>query len=465
MGDSEVTSGESDDTPGSVANTHNPGRDWRLYNVILLGFSFMLIFTAFMTCSMAEESILRDARKQSNGTFTGSGYTSLAIIYGVFSVANWAGPSIVAVCGARGAMFMGALLYSLFIASFLKPMTWSLYLGSVLVGLGAGVIWIGQGNFLTLNSDKTTMGRNSGIFWALLQCSMLVGNLYVYFAFKGEMNITSQSRTTLFTVLTAAVLLGTLSLLFLRKPPPRTSEPGSVERPDGPLEALKKSFQLLMTRNMILLCVTFAYTGLELTFFSGVYGTCVGNTLYFQPDNKSLIGLCGIFIGIGEVLGGALFGILGSKTNKHGRDPIILLGFLVHLASFYLIFLNLPAKTPFQTSHGPGPYFFTEKYVAVICAFLLGLGDSSFNTQLYSILGDVYSEDSAPAFALFKFVQSLAATAGFFYSPHLLLHWQLLILACGVVLATLSFFLVEWDCRTRHSDDHIKYSHVQQQVL
>ena len=54
MADSEVTSGESDDAPLSVTNSHNPGRDWRLYNVILLGFSFMLIFTAFMTCSMAE---------------------------------------------------------------------------------------------------------------------------------------------------------------------------------------------------------------------------------------------------------------------------------------------------------------------------------------------------------------------------------------------------------------------------
>ena len=32
------------------------------------------------------------------------------------------------------------------------------------------VIWVGQGNFLTINSDTKTMGRNSGIFWALLKC-------------------------------------------------------------------------------------------------------------------------------------------------------------------------------------------------------------------------------------------------------------------------------------------------------
>ena len=62
MADSEATSGGSDDTPLSVANSqaNNPGRDWRLYNVILLGFSFMLIFTAFMTCSMAEVGLHKD---------------------------------------------------------------------------------------------------------------------------------------------------------------------------------------------------------------------------------------------------------------------------------------------------------------------------------------------------------------------------------------------------------------------
>ena len=58
----------------------------------------------------------------------------------------------------------------IFIASFLKPMVWSLYMGSALVGFGAAIIWTAQGNFLTINSDEDTIGRNSGIFWALLQC-------------------------------------------------------------------------------------------------------------------------------------------------------------------------------------------------------------------------------------------------------------------------------------------------------
>lgn len=44
-------------------------------------------------------------------------------------------------------------------------------------------------------------------------------------------------------------------------------------------------------------------SGFELTFYSGVFGTCIGAINWFGADAKSLIGLSGIFVGLGEVLG------------------------------------------------------------------------------------------------------------------------------------------------------------------
>jgi MFS transporter, NAG-T family, sugar:H+ symporter len=82
---------------------------------------------------------------------------------------------------------------------------------------------------------------------------------------------------------------------------------------------------------MILLAFTFFYTGIELSFFSGVYSSSVGFTNNFT-EAKRLVGLCGILVGLGEVIGGATFGLLGSRTVKHGT--IDKLTIIVHKTSF-----------------------------------------------------------------------------------------------------------------------------------
>ncbi|XP_025087138.1 UNC93-like protein MFSD11 isoform X2 [Pomacea canaliculata] len=434
--------------------------DIRLYNIIVLGLAFMLIFTAFQTCGMVENVVISSATKNSNGTFTGSGYISLGIVYGVFSLSNWGAPSFVAFAGAKMSMFFSSLMYFLFILSFLKPMEWALYLGSALVGLGAAVLWTAQGNFLTINSDSQTVARNSGIFWALLQCSLLFGNIYSYFVFRGQDTITDDSRRLLFIGLSGASFLGSFALLLLRRKPyslnsVRTlnvsqeisdDSMGSIsamQPADTPLMALKKSFHLFRTKEMMILSVVFAYTGLEMTFFSSVYGTCIGQNEHFGQQRKAYLGISGMLIGAGEIAGGVIFGLIGKKTNAFGRDPLVVIGFLTHMAAFLLAFLNLPMNCPYAESFD-STYITSNLYLTLFGSFLLGFGDSSFNTQLYSLIGDMYATESPPAFAVFKFVQSVAACAAFYYGGVIELKWQLLILVAMGTGSLLSFSSIEW---------------------
>ncbi|NWI55963.1 MFS11 protein, partial [Calyptomena viridis] len=427
----------------------------KLFNIIILGVSFMFIFTAFQTCGNIAQTVITNLN---NTDFHGSGYTSMSIIYGVFSASNLISPSVVAIVGPQFSMVVSGIFYSLYIAVFIQPATWAFYTASVFIGIAAAVLWTAQGNCLTVNSDENTIGRNSGVFWALLQSSLFFGNLYIYFAWQGKTHISESDRRTVFIALTVISLVGTV-LFFLIRKQEDTKAPGDEDSTNEILgesssarnkmmravAAFKKSITLSFTKEMMLLSVTTAYTGLELTFFSGVYGTCIGAVNRFGSEEKSLIGLSGIFIGVGEILGGGIFGLL-SKNSRFGRNPVVMLGILVHFVAFYLIFFNMPNDAPIAPMEGTDQvaYMIPSKEVAMLCSFLLGLGDSCFNTQLLSILGFLYSEDSAPAFAIFKFVQSICAAVAYFYSNYFLLQWQLLIMVIVGFFGTITFFTVEW---------------------
>ncbi|XP_009994859.1 PREDICTED: UNC93-like protein MFSD11 isoform X1 [Chaetura pelagica] len=431
----------------------------KLFNILLLGVSFMFIFTAFQTCGNIAQTVITNLNSTD---FHGSGYTSMSIIYGVFSASNLVSPSVVAIVGPQLSMVVSGIFYSLYIAVFIQPATWTFYTASVFIGIAAAVLWTAQGNCLTVNSDENTIGRNSGVFWALLQFSLFFGNLYIYFAWQGKTHISESDRRTVFIALTVISLVGTV-LFFLIRKQEDTKAPGEEDSVNEILgdssmnksaqgkmtravAAFKKSIKLSFTKEILLLSVTTAYTGLELTFFSGVYGTCIGAVNRFGSEEKSLIGLSGIFIGVGEILGGGLFGLL-SKNNHFGRNPVVMLGIIVHFIAFYLIFFNMPSDAPIAPMEGTDDvaYMIPSKEVAIFCSFLLGLGDSCFNTQLLSILGFLYSEDSAPAFAIFKFVQSICAAVAYFYSNYFLLQWQLLIMVVVGFFGTITFFTVEWE--------------------
>lgn len=315
-----------------ISNTKN-------LNVFLLGLGFLLTFAAFQTMGNIQAVILDSASDpHSSGYvpgFKGSGYTSLAIIYTVFSLANWLAPPIVALLGPRPTMVLGSLLYLLFIGQFWHPNTFVLYGCSALLGFGAALVWTAQGNFLTINSEPETMSRNSGVFWAMLQTSMLVGNTFVFFQFRGRTDVDTATRSTVVAFLLGVCAAGVAVLAALRPTPwvlassgppavgssARSSPVSAPDALDTPDQAFWRSWKLLWTPDMLLLSVAFLYTGLELTFFSGVYGPCVGFTKRLGENSKSLVGIHGIMVGLGEIAGGLLFGIFGhTMNNKYMSD-------------------------------------------------------------------------------------------------------------------------------------------------
>lgn len=245
----------------------------------------------------------------------------------------------------------------------------------------------------------------------MFQMSLFLGNTFVYFVFQGKEKIDEDTRLLVFSVLIGVAILGIVFLVCLRRAHvPETvsaidAEDKEIEIVLTPVETLKNAVRFFFTRDMLLLSVCFLYTGLELSFFSGVYSPSIGFTLEIGSNAKQLVGMSGILIGAGAVLGGATFGILGKKTNRWGRDPIVIMGFILHMIAFFLIFLNLPNDAPFGDTHEVSFLNPPRVWIALLCSFLLGFGDSCFNTQIYSLLGGVFTSKSADAFAIFKFTQ------------------------------------------------------------
>ncbi|KRZ41444.1 UNC93-like protein MFSD11, partial [Trichinella pseudospiralis] len=230
------------------------------------------------------------------------------------------------------------------------------------------VAWVGQGNYLTLASDKATVGKNAAIVWAIFQLSLPTGGLFLYSQFRdGSSEMSSDTVRLIFIVFTCMAVVGTALFALLKQMRPEEQlerlleyesdrESPSVDsvavtvvkKRHTVIEEIVQTFKLLQSGNMICLVVVFLYSGILLTFWSGVYGTCLTFTRQFTVSTKVLLALNVIFVGLGESLGGLVFGLITSTIESMGRPVVIILGGIVNVLSFFLIFLFIPSLSPFQ---------------------------------------------------------------------------------------------------------------------
>nr|XP_018916429.1 PREDICTED: UNC93-like protein MFSD11 [Bemisia tabaci] len=421
--------------------------DSRTINICGVGICQLLLFSGYFALLDLQKTLLASAHDD-NPNFNVDGYTLSGVIYTSFSLSVLLTPSVISSIGPRLTMFIGALCYlAPPVAMFLEN-SWFLYVAVSLKGIGGALTWTASSNYLVLNSTEQTLARNMALFWFFFACGYFPGNLFTYFAFKSvTVKIDESTRHLVLFVMAGFIAVGAFAHLFLRD----VQESRKKSNADTPLQALKRTSNIALSRNTAVLLLAFGYVGLNMSFISGIYGSSIGFTLQIGEGVKRLVPLSGVFAGCGEVSGGILGRIFG-KVNVFRINVFFVAAVILNCICYLMIFLSLPADANFGNTYEKA-FIEPRPWLLLLVAYFLGVGDSLLNIQMLTLVGSLYPHDSAPAFGVFKISRSVFTAASYYYSRYLPLPTQLLILTIFGVLGMITFNVMNVTHERRKSAD------------
>ncbi|KAJ8722224.1 hypothetical protein PYW08_004626 [Mythimna loreyi] len=187
---------------------------WRINrNILVLGFAFMVHFTAFHGTANLQSSVNSDA---------GAGAFTLAAIYFSLILSNILLPAVIIKwLGCKWAVAVSFIAYMPFIAAQFYPKLYTLVPAGMMVGFGGGPLWCAKCTYLSVVAEpyaklsgvsaEVLVVRFFGLFFMFYQMAQIWGNLIssaILSSNLGEspkvLNETSSSLDALFSNVTAA---------------------------------------------------------------------------------------------------------------------------------------------------------------------------------------------------------------------------------------------------------------------
>jgi len=141
----------------------------------VLSLAFLFLFAAF------------DAVQQYVTTFFSQaglptiGFTSLILVYLFFILSDPLSAIFVSKNGAKKSMIVGVIFYALFIFVLTTKVILLMYAASILLGIGASLLWTGQNTYLVRATKKKSRGTNAGFFGRSLYLGSAIGTIILGF--------------------------------------------------------------------------------------------------------------------------------------------------------------------------------------------------------------------------------------------------------------------------------------------
>ncbi|KAL0838655.1 hypothetical protein ABMA28_016729 [Loxostege sticticalis] len=148
-------------------------------NILVLGFAFMVQFTAFHGAANLQSSVNSDA---------GAGAFTLAAIYFSLIISNILLPAVVIKwLGCKWAVALSFIAYMPFIAAQFYPKLYTLVPAGMMVGFGGGPLWCAKCTYLSVVAEpysklsgvsaEVLVVRFFGLFFMFYQMAQIWGNL------------------------------------------------------------------------------------------------------------------------------------------------------------------------------------------------------------------------------------------------------------------------------------------------
>jgi len=176
-------------------------------NVWLIACSFFFIFFGFGTAQLYLVVLFND---QGRGQLA---LLSLLLVYGAFLVASIFISKLVPLLGGlKRSLIVGASTYVLFVASVALATTSLLLIASVVVGIGAGLLWVSSTQITADSSTARNAGRNFGLQTATQNIGNIAGIL------TGGYLVHTLPISSMYLILSAVALAGLVLLSWVRPP-------------------------------------------------------------------------------------------------------------------------------------------------------------------------------------------------------------------------------------------------------
>ena len=172
--------GGKDDNPKFLNKFSSPkaAKIWMYKNLVGVGMSFLLVFSAFLSLQNLQSSI------NSEG---GLGLATLSILYLFFTLAGFVTPGIIRLLGTKYSLLGGFVCHLLYVVANYYPSWYTLIPASVLLGFASAPIWAAGSAHLVKIAvvAAPALGLNQehlisylvGIFFTFFQVAQIPGNL------------------------------------------------------------------------------------------------------------------------------------------------------------------------------------------------------------------------------------------------------------------------------------------------